>query len=290
VIDPENIKTNTIIPPVKVEKIKIDDHFFEPVDNMEISPGKKRFEFHYTALSFVAPQKVKFKYKLEGFEEDWVDVGTPAERIAYYTNLSPGNYRFRVIACNNDGIWNNDGASFHFFLKPFFYQTDWFYGLCSLAIILIAVGIHLLRVKQIIIQERKKYERSRISPEQAEKYLKKMLHFMETEKPYLDPNINLHSLSKNLMIPDHYISQVINAKLKQNFFDFINSYRIEEAKRIFTHSKQKHLTVLEVAFEVGFNSKSAFNRAFKKATHLTPSEFKKNHLNSMKSPKKGAAF
>jgi AraC-like DNA-binding protein len=141
------------------------------------------------------------------------------------------------------------------------------------------VGIHLLRVRQIIIRERKKYEKSRISPEQAEKYLKKLLHFMETEKPYLDPNISLHGLSENLMIPDHYMSQIINTKLKLNFYDFINNYRIEEAKRIFTNSKQEHLTVLEVAYEVGFNSKSAFNRAFKKTTHVTPSEFKKNHLN-----------
>lgn len=102
---------------------------------------------------------------------------------------------------------------------------------------------------------------------------------METEKPYLDPNISLHGLSKNLMIPDHYMSQIINTKLKLNFYDFINNYRIEEAKRIFTNPKQNHLTVLEVAIEVGFNSKSAFNRAFKKATQKTPSEFKKNHLN-----------
>jgi signal transduction histidine kinase len=93
----------------------------------------------------VAPEKVRFKYKLEGFDKDWVDSGT--RRVAYYTNLRPGNYTFRVIASNNDGVWNQTGAAFALYLKPYFYQTYWFYTVCLLALILLAWLVFRLRVR-----------------------------------------------------------------------------------------------------------------------------------------------
>ncbi|UCH96680.1 MAG: helix-turn-helix domain-containing protein [Candidatus Aminicenantes bacterium] len=286
IIDPNNIKTNPIIPTVIIEKIKIDDAVIDTIQDIEISPGKRRFEFHYTAPSFVAPKKMKFKYKLEGFEKEWIDAGSPTDRTACYTNIPPGSYCFRVIACNNDGTWNKTGASFYFNLKPFFYQTYWFYGTCILCVLAMGIGIHWLRVRQIIIRERKKYEKARLTFETAEKYLKRLLHFMESKKPYLNPDISLHKLSEDIMIPHHYLSQVINARLNQNFYDFINHYRIEEAKKILSDSKN-HLPILGVAFEVGFNSKSAFNRAFKKNVNMTPSDFKKERNDFLKDKSKG---
>jgi signal transduction histidine kinase len=98
-------------------------------------------------LSFIAPEKVTFKYRLEGFDRDWIDSGS--RRIAYYTNLPPGSYRFRVIASNNDGIWNEVGASFDLRLKPHFYQTYWFYALCLLTLALLIWQGYRLRVKQV---------------------------------------------------------------------------------------------------------------------------------------------
>ena len=112
IIDPERIKVNVHPPPVVVEQIRIDDHSIAPSDRIELPPGTTRFDLYYTAPSFVAPEKVRFKYKLEGFDNDWIDSGT--RRIAYYTNLRPGSYTFRVIASNNDGIWNETGAVFWF--------------------------------------------------------------------------------------------------------------------------------------------------------------------------------
>ncbi len=274
IIDPNNIKTNPIIPTVIIEKIKIDDIVIDAVQDIEISPGKRRFEFHYTAPSFVAPKKMEFRYKLEGFEKEWINAGSSTGRTACYTNIPPGSYCFRVIAGNNDGTWNKTGASFNFSLKPFFYQTYWFYGTCILCVLAMGIGIHWLRVRQIIIRERKKYEKARLTSETAEKYLKRLLHYMESKKPYLDPDISLHKLSEDINIPHHYLSQVINARLDRNFYDFINFYRIGEARKILSDSKN-HLPILGVAFEVGFNSKSAFNRAFKKNVNMTPSDFKK---------------
>lgn len=144
-IDPERIKTNSQPPPVVIEQIRIDDKSIAPSDRIELPPGTTRFDLYYTAPSFVAPEKVRFKYKLEGFDKDWIDSGT--RRIAYYTNLRPGVYTFRVIASNNDGVWNQTGAAFGLYLKPYFYQTYWFYAVCVLALALLAWLLFRLRVR-----------------------------------------------------------------------------------------------------------------------------------------------
>jgi ligand-binding sensor domain-containing protein/signal transduction histidine kinase len=144
-IDPERIKTNSQPPPVVIEQIRIDDQAIAPSDRVELPPGTTRFDLYYTAPSFVAPERVRFKYKLEGFDKDWIDSGT--RRIAYYTNLRPGDYTFRVIASNNDGVWNQTGAAFSLYLKPYFYQTYWFYAVCLLGLALLAWLLYRLRVR-----------------------------------------------------------------------------------------------------------------------------------------------
>ncbi|HEY7546576.1 MAG TPA: histidine kinase, partial [Blastocatellia bacterium] len=92
-------------------------------------------------------EKVRFKHKLEGYDNEWIDAGTRREAI--YNNLAPGSYVFRVVACNNDGVWNEAGASFGFYLKPRFYQTYWFYLACALAISLLVWALYRLRIRQI---------------------------------------------------------------------------------------------------------------------------------------------
>ena len=149
-IDPERLKTNSHAPPVVIEEIRIDDKSFAPSERLELPPGTTRFDLYYTAPSFVAPEKVRFKYKLEGFDPDWIDSGT--RRIAYYTNLRPGAYTFRVIASNNDGVWNQTGATFSLYLKPYFYQTYWFYAVCVLVLAMLAWLLFRLRVRGIQAQ------------------------------------------------------------------------------------------------------------------------------------------
>jgi signal transduction histidine kinase len=147
VIDPNNLNRNTLAPPVVVEGILLDGKQISPREKLNAPPGADAMEFHFTALSFLVPEKVRFKYKLEGFDKDWIDGGT--QRNARYTNLPPGDYRFRVIACNNDGVWNEAGATFEFYLQPHFYQTRLFYALCALAVILGGVGLYRFRVRQL---------------------------------------------------------------------------------------------------------------------------------------------
>lgn len=152
VIDPENIKLNELPPPVLIEQVVIDDHPLVLGGGTSLLPGKKKFEFQFTGLSFYAPERVKFKCKLEGFDHDWVDLDT--RRVAYYTNIPPKQYEFKVKACNNDGIWNETGASFGFYLRPYFYQTYWFYGLSAIIAIFAGFGLYLLRVRHLKAREK----------------------------------------------------------------------------------------------------------------------------------------
>ena len=117
-----------------------------------------------------------------------------------------------------------------------------------------------------------KYERSTLTPQQADAFLKDLIKVMEIEKPYIDSEVNLKNLSQRLTISAHHLSQIINDKLNQNFYDFINSYRVAEAKKRLSQPENNHFTILSIALDVGFNNKASFNTAFKKHTGMTPSQ------------------
>ena len=130
-IDPAHFPVNTVPPPVALIRFAADDvdqPLFE-ADRLKVQAGHNHFQFDYAGLSFTAPQKVRYRYMLEGFDHQWTEAG--ARRSAYYTNIPPGNYTFRVQAANNDGLWNNDGTALAFTLRPHFYQTVWFYILLA---------------------------------------------------------------------------------------------------------------------------------------------------------------
>jgi AraC-like DNA-binding protein len=124
--------------------------------------------------------------------------------------------------------------------------------------------------------EIRKYTRSGLEDEQAEKIYDELIHFMKTKKPFLNPELNIYQLSDDLNLKKHHLSQVINEKSGMNFFDFINTFRVEEIKRNLANPSLKNLTLLGIGLESGFNSKATFNSAFKKFTGLTPSDYQKN--------------
>jgi AraC-like DNA-binding protein/multisubunit Na+/H+ antiporter MnhG subunit len=122
--------------------------------------------------------------------------------------------------------------------------------------------------------EKKKYEKSALSPEQAETILQRLNVFMESSKPYIIPTLTLPALSKEMNISPHHLSQVINEKTNKNFFEFINYFRVEEAKRLLKDREKQNLTLAAIGFEAGFNSVSSFNSIFKKVTSITPSQYR----------------
>jgi signal transduction histidine kinase/CheY-like chemotaxis protein/ligand-binding sensor domain-containing protein len=137
-IDPEHIPVNTLAPPVVIEEALANKVEIRPGGKVAVGDGA--LEFHFAGLSYVSPEKVSLKYQLEGFDKDWVTAGS--RNSAYYTNIPPGQYRFRVIASNNDGVWNETGASFSFYLRPHFYQTYWFWGLVLIAALLLGSALY----------------------------------------------------------------------------------------------------------------------------------------------------
>jgi signal transduction histidine kinase/ligand-binding sensor domain-containing protein len=133
-IKPEDVAVNLAAPPVVIEEFRVDGERM-PFDGRTVfvSPGRTQFEFRFAALSFVASDKLRFRYQLEGLDKDWVEADT--RRVAQYSHLSARDYRFRVRACNSDGQWNESGAMLAFVLEPYFYQTWWFRVLLGTAIV-----------------------------------------------------------------------------------------------------------------------------------------------------------
>ncbi|MGA2329140.1 MAG: two-component regulator propeller domain-containing protein [Bryobacteraceae bacterium] len=155
IANPARMKTNLLPPPVYIEHVTTETGVAVP-DGGRLPAGAK-LEFHYTGLSYLAPERVRFRYRLEGLDREWVEAGT--RRVAYYTNLPPGSYDFHVIACNNDGIWNEKGASFAFEATPRFHQTLWFSALCILAVALASAGAYHWCVRGLRRHERQLAER-----------------------------------------------------------------------------------------------------------------------------------
>jgi PAS domain S-box-containing protein len=152
VIDPDAIPRNAIPPPVHIEEVAVNRRARPFIDGMRLDADERDIEIHYTALSFVVPQEVQFKYQLEGFDPEWVEAST--RRAAHYTNLPRGHYRFRVIAANNDGVWNENGASLAFEVLPLWYERRWVWVAMIVAVALAAAGAHQRRLTQLRVRER----------------------------------------------------------------------------------------------------------------------------------------
>lgn len=172
VLDPRHIPVNKLLPPVHIEQIVADRKAYDPASNvngtMRLPPLVRDLQIDYTALSFVAPEKVLFRYKLENFDREWQQVDR--RRQAFYTNLPPGNYRFRVAACNNSGVWNDAGATLDFSIAPAYYQATWFRTSCVVAFLALLWSGYQLRRRQLQQQfnmrlETRVNERTRIARE-----------------------------------------------------------------------------------------------------------------------------
>ena len=134
-------------PPVVLEEARAKTVTLGRERRTSVSAGSDTFDFTFTALSLSAPERQRFKYRLEPYDKDWVDAGT--QRTAHYTNMLPGEYSFQVIAANSYGIWNEQGASVRFVLRPHFYQTNWFHALGAATFLVLLWAAYQLRVRQL---------------------------------------------------------------------------------------------------------------------------------------------
>jgi ligand-binding sensor domain-containing protein/AraC-like DNA-binding protein len=282
VVNPEKVSINKYPPPVVIKQIVLNYEVI-PVEQTGISvKGLKDIVFDFTAPTFVSPDKVKIQYKLEGYDEVWRTARYPAPRRAHFRDLPPGQYRFQVIASNSSGVWNRQGAFFRFTVTPYFYQTLAFRIIISIIGLSMVFGLYYGLKRYFYIKKlKKKYKNSTLDPQKAEDCLKKLLYLLDTQKLYKDETLSLNSLSEKLSIAPRYLSQITNELLNKNFRDLINKHRVEEAKEMLLNPGKNDFSILEIAYEVGFNSKEVFNRCFKKYTGMTPSEFKKTNKEAL---------
>ena len=166
VIDPQHFPFNKLPPPVQIEQVTADRKTYDAAQGLRLPALVRDLAIDYVALSFVAPEEVKFRYKLEGYDNEWQDAGN--RRQAIYTNLPPRAYRFRVMASNNSGVWNEEGALLDFSIKPTFYQRKWFPALCVVVVLVLLWAAYQLRIRQLAYQfnmtlEARVSERTRIA-------------------------------------------------------------------------------------------------------------------------------
>jgi signal transduction histidine kinase/ligand-binding sensor domain-containing protein len=147
VLNPANLVSNPLPPPVRIVSVTADGKTYQLDSPLQLPPLTQDLEIQYTAYSLAVPEKVRFRYRLEGAESGWQDVG--GRREAHFAKLKPGTYRFFVIAANNDGVWNDQGTSLTFVVPPAFYQTYWFLFLCIACGVLAVWAVYHLRVQQI---------------------------------------------------------------------------------------------------------------------------------------------
>lgn len=164
VVNPKRLEINSAPPPVRITSVSIDGQRFQDRSKLKLSPSERNIQISYAGLSFIDPEKVTFRYILDGYDREWTDAGP--RREAFFTKLPPGQYHFRVMARSSDGVWSRNAAAVDFEVEPFLYQRRWFWPMCVLLIGLAIRAAWRLRSRQL----RQRFsivltERSRIARE-----------------------------------------------------------------------------------------------------------------------------
>lgn len=276
IFNPDKIRLNKTPPPVVIQAVVFDQRPVPPYPDTGAVPGQgiKEVSFLFTAPTFLSPEKIRFRYRLEGLDREWNFLHPGQERVARYRNLAPGTYTFRVTASNAEGVWNQTGAYRSITLKPFFHETLLFRIFVLLIFIAVLAGV-LWFFKRHPHKTRTKYRGSHLNPHFVQECITRLKYLMEIEKVYRDADMTLQLLADKMSISPHLLSQILNEKLNRNFTDFLNSYRIAEAKKILLSPRGAQKKIAAVSREVGFNTLAGFYNVFKRYTHMTPVQFRR---------------
>ncbi|MBX7172455.1 MAG: hypothetical protein K1X72_15920 [Pyrinomonadaceae bacterium] len=228
------IKPNTVAAPVYIEESFLNKEKVNINEKLIIQPGQENLEISYTAVSFIKPEQIQFRYKLEGFDQDWQDVGT--RRIAYYPYLPPGNYTFKVIATNGNDIWSEDKANLQIEVRAPFWRSWWFLSLCILALVLMIVLGYQWRLAAL--------KHRRLLQEQ---FLRQLINANETERHRIAAELH-DSLGQNLLVIRNWtlllLKQIpVKSKYRKQLEEIssITAQSLEETRSITKNLRPQHL-------------------------------------------------
>jgi ligand-binding sensor domain-containing protein/AraC-like DNA-binding protein len=276
-IDPHVLTPNQKKPKVVIEQVICGRDSLYNISGQTYLMDDKRVEIRFTGLDFDAPQKIRFRYKLDNFDKTFHYVDPGADRQIVYNDLTSGQYSLVLQAANNGDTWSNESAVLKFkIVSPFLVNPILLLTVIITGLTVTSTLVYFRHKRRVQIQI-EKYKTSRLDPQRAEKIIPQLRELMESEKLYLNPDLSLGELSKRLHIHYNHISRIINEHFDVSYNDYINKYRIEDVKQKLVDPVHRDKTVLEIMYETGFYSKSVFNTAFKKFTNTTPSDFRKNH-------------
>jgi signal transduction histidine kinase/ligand-binding sensor domain-containing protein len=238
VIDPNAVQINSQPPPVIIEEFRSGNEAIDFPGSVEIPPNKDSFEIGYTAPSFIKPEYIKFKYKLEGLSNDWVDAGT--RRVVNYSYVPPGEYTFTVIAANSDGVWNQTGKSIHIKVIPHWWEIRWLQALLVLSTVLFLISSIVFWYKRRVAQ----LEKEKVMQED---FSRQLIESQESERKRIASELH-DSLGQNLLVVKNSAMLGLNmaedgSRAKKQFDEIsaITSQALEEVREITHNLRPYHL-------------------------------------------------
>ncbi len=274
IFHPDSLPHNDYIPPVIIEQMFVNGKKVKPESHLTLHPNENHLEFFLTTLNFIQPKKNNYAHYLENYDSAWIY--TAHDDHVEYFDLPPGKYTFRFKGSNNDNYWNEHAQPLTITILPHFYQTKTFYiAIAVFAVLLFfAFRYYKWHIKKQLEKQQAllRYSSSNLKEELAQKIVTDLREKLAKEPLYLEPGLTLYELAKSIDVSPHHLSQVINQYYQCNFQSFINTYRIDIAKKLLRNTSLK---ILAVAYDSGFKSISTFNVAFKKETGMSPTQYRK---------------
>ncbi len=277
IFHPDSLPQNNYKPPVIIEKFTVNGKPVQIKNNkVVLNPGQNHIKITLTVLNFIQPDKNKQAYYLQNYDTAWHYTANSRD-ISYF--LPSGEYKFYYKGANNDGVWSKNYLPLTIIILPEFYQTAWFkaliISLVAFIFVLFLAYRYYLYKRMIKKKELLRYSNSNLSEELINQINDNAISVLENQKLFLEADLSLQKLAKEINTKPNYLSQVINTKHNCNFREFINKYRIDFAKKLLSGT---NLKIEAVAYDSGFNNISTFNLAFKKETGMTPSQYRKSTL------------
>ena len=290
--DPDNFKYNHIFPTPKFTELIVNAKYIDPgqeLDGKEVystslesgssinlPANGNNFIIRFTALSFASTYRNQYFYKLEDVDTEWHSV-SGQNPYANYSSLRPGSYRLLLRASNNDDLLNEEPIYLDIKVRSnLLNSTAFIIGSILIGGVTIAF---LLRKLSHVRDGRKMKKKPKLAIPDADEgsleTIASLQSLMESEKLYLDPDLGLNRLAEKIGISANHLSMLLNDHIGKNFHDYVNFYRMEEVKKRLLDPAYDNKTISSIGGDCGFNSKSAFNRIFKKSTGKTPSEFRR---------------